>query len=80
MKFITLTENEGLKILVNPIMITTLQEVRPSSDELLINTKVYTVAGDRRHVRETIEEIQKLIKESENITTVTWKTGTTPSI
>jgi uncharacterized protein YlzI (FlbEa/FlbD family) len=80
MKFITLTENEGLKILVNPIMITTLQEVRPSSDELLINTKVYTVAGDRRHVRETIEEIQKLIKESENITTVTWKTGTTPNI
>jgi uncharacterized protein YlzI (FlbEa/FlbD family) len=75
MKFITLTENGGLKILVNPIMITTLQEVRPSSDELLINTKVYTVAGDRRHVRETIEEIQELIKKSENITTITYETG-----
>jgi len=75
MKFITLTESGGLKILVNPIMITTLQEVCPSSDELLINTKVYTVAGDRRHVRETIEEIQKLIKKSENTTTITYETG-----
>jgi uncharacterized protein YlzI (FlbEa/FlbD family) len=75
MKFITLTENEGLKVLINPMMITTLQEVRPCSAELLIHAKVYTVAGDRRHVRETVEEIQKLIKESESITTITYETG-----
>jgi uncharacterized protein YlzI (FlbEa/FlbD family) len=80
MKFITLTDNEGHKVLINPMMITTLQEVRPCPAELLIHTKVYTMAGDRRHVRETVEEILKLIKESENIHTVTWKTGTTPHI
>ena len=75
MKFITLTDNEGHKILINPMMITTLQEVRPCPAELLIHAKVYTLAGDRRHVRETVEEIQKLIKESENITTITYETG-----
>jgi uncharacterized protein YlzI (FlbEa/FlbD family) len=75
MKFITLTDNEGHKILINPMMITTLQEVRPCPAELLIHAKVYTVAGDRRHVRETVEEILKLIKESENIHTITWETG-----
>jgi uncharacterized protein YlzI (FlbEa/FlbD family) len=75
MKFITLTDNEGLKVLINPMMITTLQEVRPCSAELLIHAKVYTVAGDRRHVRETVAEIQKLIKESENTTTITYETG-----
>jgi uncharacterized protein YlzI (FlbEa/FlbD family) len=80
MKFITLTDNEGHKVLINPMMITTLQEVQPCPAELLIHAKVYTMAGDRRHVRETIEEIQKLIHESETKYTVTWKTGTTPHI
>ena len=75
MKFITLTDTEGHKILINPMMITTLQEVRPCSAELLIHAKVYTMAGDRRHVRETVEEILKLIKETENIHTITWETG-----
>ena len=75
MKFITLTENEGLKVLINPMMITTLQEVRPCPAELLIHAKVYTIAGDRRHVQETIEEILELIKKSENTTTITWETG-----
>jgi len=75
MKFITLTDTEGLKVLINPMMITTLQEVRPCSAELLIHAKVYTMAGDRRHVRETVEEIQKLIKETENTTTITYETG-----
>ena len=77
MKFITLTDGQGCKVLINPMTITTLQE---EVTDLPIKTKVYTMGGDRRHVRETIEEIQKLIKESENITTVTWKTGTTPNI
>lgn len=79
MKFITLTENEGHRVLINPMMITTLQEVKPSPSELQVHTKVYTMAGDRRHVRETIEEILELIQKSENITTVTWKTGATPN-
>ena len=78
MKFITLTENEGLKVLINPMMITTLQELEPT--DLLLNTKVYTMGGDRRHVKETVEEILVLIQKSENITTVTWKTGATPHV
>jgi hypothetical protein len=78
MKFITLTNGEGLKVLINPMTITTLQE--EVYTDLPLNTKVYTMGGDRRHVKETVEEIQKLIKESENITTVTWKTGPTPHI
>jgi hypothetical protein len=77
MKFITLTDGQGCKVLINPMTITTLQE---EVTDLPIKTKVYTMGGDRRHVRETIEEIQKLIKESENITTVTWKTGSKPNI
>jgi hypothetical protein len=53
--------------------ITTLQEEEVT--ELAFKTKVYTMGGDRRHVRETIEDILKLIKESENIHTITWETG-----
>jgi uncharacterized protein YlzI (FlbEa/FlbD family) len=77
MKFITLTDGQGRKVLINPMTITTLQE---EVTDLPIETKVYTIAGDRRHVQETIEEILKLIQESENITTVTWKTGPNPHI
>jgi hypothetical protein len=53
--------------------ITTLQE--EVDTDLLFKTTVYTMGGDRRHVRETVEEILKLIKESENIHTITWETG-----
>jgi hypothetical protein len=77
MKFITLTDGQGHKVLINPMTITTLQE---EVTDLPIKTKVYTMGGDRRHVQETIEEILELIKKSENTTTVTWKTGTTPHI
>ena len=89
MKFITLTNGEGLKVLINPMMIVTLQELEPTDlplQEMVqqmpmqLNTIVYTMAGDRRHVKETVEEILELIKKSENITTVTWKTGATPHI
>ena len=73
MKFITLTDGQGRRVLINPMTITTLQEEEAS--DLPINTKVYTMGGDRRHVKETIEEIQKLIKKSENTTTITWETG-----
>lgn len=70
MKFITLTKNDGHKVLINPITITTLQEEEES--DLPLKTKVYTMGGDRRHVKETIEEILKLIKEAENFHTITW--------
>jgi len=73
MKFITLTGNEGRRVLINPMTITTLQEEEDT--DLPLKTKVYTMAGDRRHVQETIEEILELIKKSENITTITWETG-----
>lgn len=73
MKFITLTDDQGRRVLINPMMIVTLQEVEHTG--LLLKTKVYTMGGDIRHVKETIEEIQKLIKESENITTITYETG-----
>jgi len=73
MKFITLTDDQGRRVLINPMTITTLQEVVHTG--LLLNTKVYTMGGDRRYVKETVEEIQKLIKESERITTTTWQTG-----
>ena len=73
MKFITLTDSQGRRVLINPMTITTLQEEEVT--ELAFKTKVYTMGGDRRHVRETIEDILKLIKESENIHTITWETG-----
>jgi hypothetical protein len=72
MKFITLTDGQGRKVLINPMTITTLQE---EVTDLPIKTKVYTMGGDRRHVREDIEEILKLIKKSENTTTITFETG-----
>ena len=78
MKFITLTDAEGLKVLVNPMMIVTLQELEPT--DLPLNTKVYTMGGDRRHVKETVEEIQKKIKETETTHTVSWLTGTKSDI
>ena len=78
MKFITLTGNGGHRVLINPIMITTLQEEEDT--DLPLKTKIYTMGGDRRHVKETVEEIQKLIKETETTHTVSWLTGTKSDI
>ena len=73
MKFITLTNGEGRKVLINPMMIVTLQELEPTDlplQEMVqqmpmqLNTIVYTMAGDRRLVKETVEEILELIKKS----------------
>ena len=89
MKFITLTNGEGRKVLINPMMIVTLQELEPTDlplQEMVqqmpmqLNTIVYTMAGDRRHVKETVEEIQKKIKETETTHTVSWLTGTKSDI
>jgi hypothetical protein len=53
--------------------ITALVDVRPADQ--LFNTQVYTMGSSCWYVLETVEEIQKLIKESENVHTITWETG-----
>lgn len=81
MKFITLTRssNEALTrspdklILINPMMITALVDLRP--DDQLYSTQVDTMGGSSHTVKETTEEIQKKIKETENFHTITWETG-----
>lgn len=80
MKFITLTKgsealvrSSNLPVLLNPMTITALVDVRPADQ--LFNTQVYTMGSSCWYVLETVEEIQKLIKESENIHTITWETG-----
>jgi len=78
MKFITLTGNGGHRVLINPMAITTLQE--EEDIDLPLKTKIYTMGGDRRHVKETVEEILELIEKSEKTYTVSWKTGATPHI
>jgi hypothetical protein len=72
MKFITLTRSDNSLALINPMTITALVEIGPPDQS--INTQVYTMGGSQV-VKGTIEEIQKLIKESERITTTTWETG-----
>jgi hypothetical protein len=55
-------------------MITTMA----SLDEIYnkpCKTRVFTLDNTAWSVKESIEEIQKLIKESENIQTITWHTG-----
>jgi len=72
MKFITLTRSENNSVLINPMMITALVDLGPVDQ--LFNTQVYTMGGSHV-VKETVEEILKLIKQSENIQTTTWETG-----
>jgi hypothetical protein len=72
MKFIELTRSDNSSVLINPMMITALVEIGPLDQSF--NTQVYTMGGSHV-VKATIEEIQKLIKESERITTTTWETG-----
>jgi hypothetical protein len=74
MKFITLTKTGGAPILINPMMIT-LMDIPTALNEYELETIIYIMGGGLCHVIETVEEIQKLIKESERITTTTWETG-----
>lgn len=71
MKFITLTKYGGASVLINPIMVQAI-EPSPSSQAKSI---VYMMAGTSLMVMDTAEEIQKKIRESENIHTITWETG-----
>jgi uncharacterized protein YlzI (FlbEa/FlbD family) len=74
MRFITLTKTGGAPILINPMMIT-LMDILAAPNKYEPKTSVYIMGGGLCHVIETAEEIQKLIKESERITTTTWETG-----
>lgn len=71
MKFITLTKPGGSSILINPMMV---QAIEPSPSSQAKST-IHMMAGTSWMIMETIEEIQKKIKESENIHTITWETG-----
>lgn len=73
MKFITLTDKEDLRILINPMMITAIAALDGTNKHT--NAKVYTLINDAWFVKETVEEIQKKIKETESIQTITWHTG-----
>jgi hypothetical protein len=73
----TLTKDNYSPVLINPMMITALVDLGPVDQ--VFNTHVYTMGGSHV-VKETIEQIQKLIQKSENTTTVTWKTSPTPHI
>jgi hypothetical protein len=74
MKFIKLTRSCDNVVLINPMTITALVDLGPVDQ--LFNTQVCSIGGGTHIVKETIEEIQKLIKESELIHTITWETGT----
>ena len=75
MKFITLTKsNTNKKLLIHPMMITALDELYTTVDTGP-KTAIHVMGADYWSVKETVEEIQKLIKESENIHTITWDTG-----
>jgi hypothetical protein len=74
MKFITLTDCRiDLPVLINPMMITAIVVLDPTGKSS--GSKVHTLNNDVWSVMETAEEIQKLIKKSENTTTITWETG-----
>ena len=71
MKFITLTNQVDKAVYINPITITALSPI-PDPIGKEARTQVYTMGSSCWFVLETVEEIQKLIKESENIHTLTW--------
>lgn len=76
MKFITLTETGGAPLLINPMMIQAIQR----STFAKAKSMIYVMEGTSWLVMESADEILELIRKSENITTVTWKTGATPHI
>ena len=73
MKFIILTDKTDFRILINPMMITTITSLDPIYNKPC-KARVFTLGNDAWSVKETIEEIQSKIKETENIQTITWHT------
>ena len=74
MKFITLTNQSDGAVYINPITITALSPI-PNPIGKEAKTQIYTMGSSCWYVLETVEEIQKKIKESENIHTITWDTA-----
>ena len=74
MKFITLTDKTDFRILINPMMITTIASLDAIYNKPC-KTRVFTLDNTAWSVKESIEEIQKKIKASEKVTLTTWETG-----
>jgi len=74
MKFIELTQPSNDKILINPILISALED-RTSSNPYDAQSSVHTMGGNYWRVIETIDEIKKKIADTEKTTLINWETG-----
>jgi hypothetical protein len=73
MKFIELTQPSNDKILINPALISALED-RTSSNPYDAQSSVHMMGGNYWHILETINTVKKLINESERITTINYET------
>ena len=69
-KFITLIRRDSNKVYLNPIMISEIHSIDNSD-----TVRITMMNGNSYNVIQTIDEIQKLINKSSNITLTTWETG-----
>ena len=69
MKFISLTRQGGGTVKINPMVIVALEPITGSD-----KTRIYTMGGSWV-ILESIDQIEKKIKESEKVTLTTWETG-----
>lgn len=72
MKFITLTDKDNLRLLINPAAITVIA-VNTSNKQG--NSRVYTLVNDSWLVKQTVDEIERLIEKSNQIKLTTYETG-----
>jgi len=73
-KFIQLTKPSNGEIRIQPMLITAMEALN-SLNPYEAKTTIHMMGSGLWHVMENVDEIQKLIKESENIHTITWETG-----
>lgn len=73
MKFIKLTKPEGENIYIQAIMIVAIYSIS-TKNPYEAQTRVSTMGGSYYEVMESVEEVQKLIKETEKLHTITLKT------
>ena len=73
-KFITLTKPSNGEIRIQPMLITVM-EILNSLNPYEAKTTIHMMGGGLWHVMENVDEIQKLIDKSNNITLTTWETG-----
>jgi hypothetical protein len=69
MKLISLTRQGGGIIKINPMVVVALEPI-PGMDK----TMVYTMGGSWL-ILESLDQIEKKIKEAEKVTLTTWETG-----